>query len=70
MGSENHPNTPMTIGHEYVGKVVKIGNEVTKVGVGESELLLKDILPVVFAATAAERTKTYLRSHYRNRGKS
>jgi len=27
--------TPMTIGHEYVGKVVKIGNEVTKVSIGE-----------------------------------
>ena len=27
--------TPMTIGHEYVGIVVKIGNEVTKVNIGE-----------------------------------
>ena len=27
--------TPMTIGHEYVGIVVKIGDEVTKVSIGE-----------------------------------
>jgi hypothetical protein len=26
--------TPMTIGHEYVGKVVEIGNEVTKIKMG------------------------------------
>ena len=27
--------TPMTIGHEYVGTVIEIGNEVTKVSIGE-----------------------------------
>ena len=27
--------TPMTIGHEYVGIVVEIGNEVTKIQLGE-----------------------------------
>src|ERR1035437_3759485 len=27
--------TPMTIGHEYVGTVVEIGNEVTKIQIGE-----------------------------------
>jgi threonine 3-dehydrogenase len=28
-------NTPVTIGHEYVGEVVEIGDEVTKIDIGE-----------------------------------
>ena len=60
--------TPMTIGHEYVGKVVKIGNEVTKVSVGE-RVTVEGHIACGFCRKLSPGKKTHLRSHHRHRRK-
>ena len=47
--------TPMTIGHEYVGTVVGIGDEVTKIHIGERVTVEGHIASVLFKTNLDQR---------------